>query len=49
MSEKSDIVNNICTPEQALDYMVAENQKLGLYDNCNKITVDNNETQEVKL
>lgn len=34
--------------EQALDAMVAENQKLGLYDDFDKITRYNAETQEIK-
>lgn len=39
---------DILTTEQALDAMVAENQKLGLYDDYDKITRYNAETQEVK-
>ncbi len=34
--------------QQALDALVAENEKLGLYDDYDKITRYNTETQEVK-
>lgn len=34
--------------EKALDELVAENQRLGLYDDYDKITRNNLETQQVK-
>jgi hypothetical protein len=37
------------TTEQALQAMVEENERLGLYDDYDKPTRNNKETQEIKL
>jgi hypothetical protein len=39
---------DVLTTEQALNAMVAENERLGLYEDYDKVTRNNLETQEVK-
>jgi len=47
-TDKDELYDQLTT-EQALQAMVEENERLGLYDDYDKPTRNNQETQEVKL
>lgn len=47
-TDKDEFYDQLTT-EQALQAMVDENERLGLYADYDKVTRNNSETQEVKL